>query len=91
MCSIAEIILYHRYFITKLSYPITRPRLLQYLCPNDYSRILLLFCPKAIYTHCIDLQCCTLCTVVYEFKIKQYKTQTCLSGAKQFLNLKHKP
>ena len=34
---IAEIILCHRYFISKLNYPITGPRLLQYLCPSGYS------------------------------------------------------
>ena len=30
MCSIAEIILYHRYIDSKLSYPITGPHLLSY-------------------------------------------------------------
>ena len=34
MCSIAEVILYHGYFSSKLSYPITGPRLLQYLSPS---------------------------------------------------------
>ena len=36
MWPIAEIILYHRYFSFKLNYPITGPRLLQYLCPSGY-------------------------------------------------------
>ena len=36
-CLIAEIILYHRYFISKLSYPITGPRLVQCLCPSGYK------------------------------------------------------
>ena len=36
MWPIVEIILYHRYFISKLNYPITGPRLLQYLSPSGY-------------------------------------------------------
>ena len=35
----AEIISYHRYFSFKLNYPITGPRLLQYLSPNGYRPI----------------------------------------------------
>ena len=37
MCSIVEIILYHRYFSSKLSYPITGHSLLQYLCPSGHK------------------------------------------------------
>ena len=37
ICSIAEIILYHRYFSSKLNYPITGTRLLQCLCPSGYT------------------------------------------------------
>ena len=36
MCSMAEIIFYHRYFSFKLSNPNTGPRLLQCLCPSGY-------------------------------------------------------
>ena len=37
MSSIAKIILYYRYFSSKLSYSIAGTRLPQYLCPGDYS------------------------------------------------------
>ena len=39
MCSIVEVTLYHRYLSSKLSYPITGPRLLQYLCRSGYKPI----------------------------------------------------
>ena len=34
MSSIAEVKLHYRHFSSKLSYPITETRLLQYVCPN---------------------------------------------------------
>ena len=48
MWPIAEITLYHRYFSFKLNYPISGPRLLQYLCPSGYKT--LEYCPTRYLT-----------------------------------------